>query len=229
MVFPLRDSPGIRRRPWVTYTLVLLNLLVFLMEAASPELAYGLIHTFAVVPTDVLSTTAWLRTAGWPLVTMVTSTFLHGSWGHLLGNMLYLWVFGDNIEDMLGRGRYVAFYLLCGFLANIAHVLANPTSSIPTIGASGAVAGVLGGYILSFPRAKVLTLVPVGLFVPAIRVPAWAYLGIWFFVQLASGLAPLWFQDLTQTVAFWAHINGFLSGIALARLLRPRERLPEPR
>lgn len=228
MVFPLRDSPGIRRRPWVTYSLVFLNLLVFLMEAGSPRMAYEMVATFAVVPTDVLNPAVWTRQAGWPLVTMFTAIFLHGSWGHLLGNMLYLWVFGDNIEDKLGRGRFIAFYLLTGLLANIAHVLANPASSVPTIGASGAVAGVLGGYILAFPRARVLTLVPIGFFVPAIRVPAWAYLGLWFVVQLFSGLAPLWFQDMTQTVAFWAHINGFLSGVALVQLLKPR-RVPERR
>lgn len=229
MVFPLRDSPGIRRRPWVTYSIVLLNVLVFLMEASSPAMAEEMITSFAAVPTAVLSPAIWAATGGWPLVTMFTSVFLHGSVGHILGNMLYLWVFGDNIEDMLGRGRFLLFYLLCGLLANIAHVLANPTSSVPTIGASGAVAGVLGGYVLSFPRAKVLTLIPIGFFVPAVRVPAWAYLGLWFLVQLASGLAPLWFRDMTQTVAFWAHINGFLSGIALTQILRPRQRLPEPR
>ncbi|MFZ5816604.1 MAG: rhomboid family intramembrane serine protease [Bacillota bacterium] len=228
MVFPLRDSPRTRRRAWVTPALVLLNLLVFLLEASSPAAAMALIRTFAVVPTDVLDPAVWLATGGWPLVTMFSSVFLHGSWGHLVGNMLYLWVFGDNIEDRLGRGRFIAFYLLCGLLANIAHILANPTSDVPTIGASGAVAGVLGGYILAFPRARVLTLVPIGLFVPAIRVPAWAYLGLWFVVQLASGLAPLWLRDMTQTVAFWAHINGFLSGIALAQLLRPRAPAPEP-
>lgn len=229
MVFPLRDSPRARGRPWVMYTIVLLNVVVFVIEATSPGMASDLIATFAVVPTDVLSPTIWMRTAGWPLITMMTSIFLHGSLGHLLGNMLYLWVFGDNIEDRLGRGRFLAFYLLCGLLANIAHILANPTSSVPTIGASGAVAGVLGGYILAFPKARVLTLIPIGFFVPAFRVPAWAYLGLWFFVQLVSGLAPLWFRDMTQTVAFWAHINGFLSGVALVRLLKPGKIIPEPR
>ncbi len=229
MVFPLRDSPGLRHRPWVTMTLVMINVVVFLLELSSGELAMDLIQTFAVIPAHLLSPDYWVATFGWPLVTMVTGIFMHGSWGHLVGNMLYLWVFGDNLEDRLGRGRFLLFYLLCGVLANIAHALANPLSYTPTIGASGAVAGVLGGYILLFPRARVLTLVPVGLFVPAVRVPAWAYLGLWFVVQLASGLAPLWFQDMTQTVAFWAHINGFLSGVALAQLLRPKARIPKPR
>jgi membrane associated rhomboid family serine protease len=205
----------------LVYGIVIMNIVIFLWELSAGRSAYQIIHTFAVIPTEVLSPTAWYRTAGWPLVTLVTATFLHGSWAHLLGNMLYLWVFGDNIEDRLGRGRFILFYLLSGVLANLAHVFANPISTVPTIGASGAVAAVLGAYILTFPRAKVLTLVPIGFFVPAIRVPAWAYLSLWFFVQLASGLAPIWVRDVTQTVAFWAHISGFLSGIALVRLLEP--------
>lgn len=228
MVFPLRDSPGLRRRPVVTMTLVMINLVVFLLEMASGEMAMRLLATFAVVPAYALTPAYWTGAGGWPLLTMFTAIFLHGSWGHLVGNMLYLWVFGDNVEDRLGRWRFLLFYLLCGFLANVAHVLANPDSLVPTIGASGAVAGVLGGYILLFPRARVLTLVPIGFFVPAVRVPAWAYLGLWFLVQLASGLAPLWFRDMTQSVAFWAHINGFLSGVALAQLLKPRARIPAP-
>lgn len=221
MVFPLRDSPRIRRRPWVTYSLIAANLLFFLVEVAAGPEAYRMLSLFGIIPVRVLSPSYWILTLGWPLATLFTSTFLHGSWGHVLGNMLYLWVFGDNMEDLLGRGRFLLFYALCGTLAGIAHVLANPTSIVPTIGASGAVAGVLGGYILSFPRARVLTLVPIGIVVPAFRVPAWAYLGLWFGIQLVSGLAPIWTREVTQSVAFWAHISGFLSGIALARLLRP--------
>ena len=225
MVFPLRDSVPTRRRPWVTYTLVALNLAVFLVELGAGDLANDLLSLFAVVPTRVLSLRAWAMTGGWPLVTLVTATFFHGSWTHLIGNMLYLWVFGDNIEDLLGRGRYLLFYLLCGVLANVAHVLANPSSQALTIGASGAVAGVLGGYLLRFPRAKILTLFPIGFLVPAVPIAASIYLVLWFLMQLFSGLAPIWVRDVTQTVAFWAHISGFLSGFALVRLLEPnRER-----
>ncbi len=225
MVFPLRDSVPTRRRPWVTYTLVALNLAVFLVELGAGDLANDLLSLFAVVPTRVLSLRVWAMTGGWPLVTLVTATFFHGSWTHLIGNMLYLWVFGDNIEDLLGRGRYLLFYLLCGVLANVAHVLANPSSQALTIGASGAVAGVLGGYLLRFPRAKILTLFPIGFLVPAVPIAASIYLVLWFLMQLFSGLAPIWVRDVTQTVAFWAHISGFLSGFALVRLLEPnRER-----
>ncbi|HLN61299.1 MAG TPA: rhomboid family intramembrane serine protease [Symbiobacteriaceae bacterium] len=226
MVFPLRDSVPTRRRPWVTYSLVALNLVLFLVELGAGDLANDLLSLFAVVPTRVLSLRVWAMTGGWPLVTLVTSTFFHGSWTHLIGNMLYLWVFGDNIEDLLGRGRYLLFYLLCGVLANIAHVAANPSSQALTIGASGAVAGVLGGYLLRFPRAKILTLFPIGFLVPAVPIAASIYLVLWFLMQLFSGLAPIWVRDVTQTVAFWAHISGFLSGFALVRLLEPkRERL----
>lgn len=221
MVLPLRDSVRTRMTPWVTYALIATNVAVFAAEVAGGRAVYRLLTTAAVIPVQFLNPQVWMLTLGWPLVTLVTSTFLHGSWTHVIGNMLYLWVFGDNIEDRLGRVRFAAFYVLCGALANVAHVLANPTSRIPTIGASGAVAGVLGAYILSYPRARVLTLVPIGLIVPAFRVPAWAYLGLWFVLQLISGLAPIWARELTQTVAFWAHISGFLAGIALVRLLGP--------
>lgn len=222
MVLPLRDSVRTHKTPWVTYALIATNLAVFAAEVAGGPAVYRLLSMLAVIPVRILNPHVWILTFGWPLVTLLTSTFLHGSWTHVIGNMLYLWVFGDNIEDRLGRVRFFLFYVLCGVLANVAHVLANPTSRVPTIGASGAVAGVLGAYILSYPRARVLTLVPIGLIVPAVRVPAWAYLGLWFVLQLVSGLAPIWAQELTQTVAFWAHISGFLTGIALVRLLSGR-------
>lgn len=228
MVFPIRDSTPSRRQPWVTRGLIALNLLVFLAEVAADQAIYGLLELFAVVPSQALALRVWVATGGWPLVTLFTSTFFHGSWLHLLGNMLYLWVFGDNVEDILGHGRYILFYLLCGALANVAHILANPTSPVPTIGASGAVAGVLGAYLLSFPRARILTLIPLGIFIPAVPVRAWLFLAVWFLMQLYSGLAPIWAADTVQAVAFWAHISGFLSGFALIRLLRPESRDPVP-
>jgi len=228
MVLPLRDSVRARRRPWVTYALIAVNLIFFLTEAIGGPAAVRLVSLFSVVPALVLTPRFWLQSFGWPLVTLVTATFLHGSWTHVIGNMLYLWVFGDNVEDRLGPGRYLLFYVLCGTLANVAHILANPESAVPTIGASGAVAGVLGAYILTYPRARVLTLIPLWVIVPAVRIPAWVYLGFWFLMQLYSGLAPIWVHDLTQTVAFWAHISGFLVGIALVRLLAPGSREPAP-
>lgn len=221
MVLPLYDNLRTGRRPWVTWSLIGLNLLVFVLQSLSGQYGDNLFGALAVVPRAVLSPAYWLQTAGWPLITLIGATFLHGSWSHVLGNMLFLWVFGDNVEELLGRFRFVVLYLSCGVLANIAHIFANPQSMVPTIGASGAVAGVLGAYIFSFPLARVLTLIPIGLFVPAIRLPAWVFLGIWFLMQLYSGLQPLWVHDGAQSVAFWAHIAGFLCGIALVRLLRP--------
>jgi membrane associated rhomboid family serine protease len=221
LVFPLQDSPRTRRRPWITYALIGTNLLVFLLEVWAGPTSFIFFQLFAAVPVRVLSPSVWAETFGWPLVTLFTSTFLHGSWAHVLGNMLYLWVFGDNIEDKLGHARFLLFYVLCGIFAGIAHVFANPTSLVPTIGASGAIAGVLGAYIVSYPKARVLTLIPIGLFVPAIRVPAWLYLTFWFGLQLISGLAPIWAREVTQSVAFWAHISGFLGGVALVSILNP--------
>jgi membrane associated rhomboid family serine protease len=228
MVFPLRDSIRSRRRPWVTYGLIAANTLVFLLELSADQASQGLLGLFGMVPVYVLNPAAWVAMGGWPLVTLVTSTFLHGSWSHIIGNMLYLWVFGDNVEDLLGPGRFLVFYLGCGVLANVAQALANPTSQTVTIGASGAVAGVLGGYLLSFPKARVLTLIPIGFFVPAVPIRAALYLVFWFLMQLYSGLAPIWVHQVTQSVAFWAHISGFLSGFALVRLLRPENRAPLP-
>jgi membrane associated rhomboid family serine protease len=228
MVFPLRDSVRTRRRPWVTWGLIAANLLVFLGQVAAQESVYSLFDLFAVVPSRTLAPGFWLATGGWPLVTLFTSVFMHGSWVHLLGNMLYLWVFGDNVEDLLGHGRYIIFYLACGVLANLAHIFANPTSPVPTIGASGAVAGVLGAYLLSFPTARVLTLFHLGIIIPAVPVRAWLFLAVWFGVQLFSGLSPIWVMDPAETVAFWAHISGFLSGFALVRLLRSEPKAPLP-
>jgi membrane associated rhomboid family serine protease len=228
MVFPLKDSIRSRSRPWVNYGLIAVNTLVFLAELAAEQTAPGILQIFAVVPSQALALRAWEATYGWPLITLITGTFFHGSWLHLIGNMLYLWVFGDNVEDVLGHGRYLVFYLLCGVLANIAHILANPTSLAPTIGASGAVAGVLGAYLLTFPTARVLTLMQIGVIVPAVPIRAWLFLIFWFGLQLFSGLAPIWVHDFAQTVAFWAHISGFLSGIALMRILRPGAEAPVP-
>jgi membrane associated rhomboid family serine protease len=225
MVIPLRDSVRGQVVPWVNYGLVGLNTLVFLLQVADPVLFARMLEYCALVPAHLLDPGTLLRRGFWPLVTLFTSTFLHGSWLHLIGNMLYLWVFGDNVEDRLGHRRYLGFYLLSGGLAGLAHALANPTATIPTVGASGAVAGVLGAYVITYPQARVLTLVPLGLIVPAIRIRVWAYLGLWFLIQLYSGLMPLWAHQVADMVAWWAHISGFLIGISLLKLLAPS---PEP-
>lgn len=176
-----------------------------------------LIMRFAIVPAEIFDLRALARAGFLPLLTLLSSTFLHGGWLHLLSNMLFLWVFGDNVEDRLGHGRYIMFYLLGGMVSGLAHVLANPFSTVPTIGASGAVAAVLGAYAVTFPRARVLTLVPIGLFIPALHVRARTLLGIWFALQVFNGLTPQ--LGGSQPVAWWAHIGGFLAGMGLVRLL----------
>ncbi|BDG59665.1 rhomboid family intramembrane serine protease [Caldinitratiruptor microaerophilus] len=216
-MLPLRDSVRTRRRAWMNWLLVAVTTAVFLVQDSGAVERADLFRTLAVIPVRIFDLGLLAGLGYWPLLTLLTATFLHGGWIHLLGNMLYLWVFGDNVEDRLGHLRYLAFYLAGGFVANLAHVLANPFSSIPTIGASGAVAAVLGAYAVTFPQARVLALVPVGAIVPVLRVPAWALLGLWFLLQLWGGIAG----PGAQPVAWWAHIGGFLAGMGLVRLLAP--------
>ena len=157
------------------------------------------------------------------LVTPLFATFLHGGWLHIIGNMLYLYIFGDNVEDTLGHGRYLAFYLLCGVTSFLAQILLLPNSMIPNLGASGAIAGVLGAYILLFPRARVVTLLPIFIFFTVVEIPPFVFLGIWFLIQFASGAMSLGNSSaLTGGVAWWAHIGGFLAGMLFLKLMAPR-------
>jgi membrane associated rhomboid family serine protease len=147
--------------------------------------------------------------------TLVTSMFMHGGWGHLLGNMLYLWIFGNNIEDRLGHGRFILFYLLCGLAAAFAQALPDTASQVPMVGASGAISGVLGAYLLLFPHARILVLIPIGFYPYTVRLPALAVLGLWFLLQLISSMAT---APGEGGVAFGAHIGGFVAGLALLPL-----------
>jgi membrane associated rhomboid family serine protease len=159
----------------------------------------------------------------WELLTPLSAMFLHGGWGHLLGNMLYLYIFGNNVEDTLGRGRFLLFYLTCGVLSFLAQVVLQSNSMVPNVGASGAIAGVLGAYFLLFPRARILTLVPLFFFFPLVEIPAFFFLGIWFLMQFLSGAATIGHVSaLAGGVAWWAHIGGFLAGMLLVKLLMPR-------
>lgn len=163
------------------------------------------------------------------LLTPLTAMFLHGGWGHLLGNMLYLYIFGNNVEDMLGRGRYLLFYLMCGVLSFFVQVVFQSNSMVPNVGASGAIAGVLGAYFLLFPRARILTLVPLFFFFPVVEIPAFFFLGIWFLIQFLSGAAAIGRTSaLMGGVAWWAHIGGFLTGMLLLKLLLPRDSVRRP-
>ncbi len=164
-------------------------------------------------------------------VTPLTSMFLHGSWGHLLGNALFLWVFGNNVEDVTGRGRFVVFYVACGLAAAAAQALVSPSSAVPMVGASGAISGVLGGYLLLFPRVRVRLLVILIIFVTVISVPAWVMLLYWFGLQLLSGLPQLSpvAGDVSAGVAFWAHVGGFVAGVVLIRVFTDPELIRQHR
>jgi membrane associated rhomboid family serine protease len=160
---------------------------------------------------------------------ILTSMFIHGGWAHILGNMWFLWIFGDNVEDVLGRPRFVVFYLLCGGAAALAQIAASPMSPVPTVGASGAIAGVLGAYFWLFPRARILTFIPIFIIPYFVEVPALVFLGIWFILQLISGLAEAGTRTLHGGVAWWAHAAGFVTGIVLLWIMRPptsRRRAP---
>jgi membrane associated rhomboid family serine protease len=142
--------------------------------------------------------------------------FLHGGWFHLIGNMWFLWVFGNNIEDAMGHGRFVGFYLLCGLLAAAAQVATGPSSPVPMVGASGAISGVMGAYLILYPKVRVFALVPLGFFLTSVALPAWVMLGYWFLIQFVGGLAA--FGSEVGGVAFWAHVGGFVAGVALVKL-----------
>ena len=218
-MIPIRDTVRAQRFPVVNTLLIILNVLVFLFEASlGPGALNRLIFTLGLVPVRV-----WLAGGLSQWLTLFTSMFLHGSWLHLISNMLALYIFGDNVEDRLGPLRYLVFYLLGGTLAGLAHLGAYPTSQLPTVGASGAIAAVLGAYLILYPRARVITLVPFFLFFPVVEIPAVVYLGFWFLSQLLNGafaLAANTFQG--GGVAWWAHVGGFLAGMLLVRPFAPR-------
>ncbi len=225
-MIPLRDANPSRHTPWLTFLLIATNLLVFLYEAAlSPAGLEQVVYTLGVVPARVTTFPSQPDvTALDAFLPLVTSMFLHGGWLHLLGNMWFLWIFGDNIEDRLGHLRFLLFYLVCGLGAGFAHVLFNLNSTVPTIGASGAVAGVLGGYFVLFPGARVLTLVPV-FFVFFVELPAYLILLYWFVLQLFSGAISLGARSGdVGGVAWWAHVGGFVLGMLLVWLFKQRTR-----
>lgn len=220
-MLPLQDTVRSRSFPIVNWLLIGLNTLVFLFETnLGPVGLERFVGVFGMVPARLSLEHPWT------LLTLVTSTFLHGGWMHFLGNMWTLYIFGDNVEDRMGSGRYLLFYLLSGVVANLMQAAVYPFSRVPTIGASGAIAGVLGAYFLFFPHARVISLVP-GLFIPwLVEVPAVLYLGVWYVTQLFSGLFSLALPGGAQMggVAWWAHIGGFLFGLLTARWFRRPER-----
>jgi len=231
-MFPLRDDNPHFLTPYVTYGIIVLNLLVWAVVQGfgTPAALLNSLCTLGLIPGELLGTlpAGYTTQLGAGLVcvlegrpawhTLLTSMFLHGGWMHILSNMWFLWIFGNNVEDSMGHLRFAAFYLLCGLAAAALQMLANPASGVPMVGASGAIGGVMGAYVLLYPRVNVHMLIFLGFFVTTIAVPAYWMLGYWFLVQLLGGFGSLGREG--GGVAFWAHVGGFVAGAALLPLFR---------
>ena len=213
-MFPLRDVIPSRTTPYITVTIIVLNALAWFLELSLPrDVLPVFLQVYGVVPAQLHA------------LTLLTSMFLHGSWMHVIGNMWYLWIFGDNVEDRVGHGRFIVFYLLCGIAAALGQVVIDPGSTLPTIGASGAIAGVMGAYFVLYPRSRVLTLIPLVIFWEVIEVPAPLLLGFWFLMQLFSaGAIAVTSSTGGGGVAFMAHVAGFLCGAGAIFVFRQPER-----
>ena len=211
-MFPIKDDIPSSRAPIVNVLFIVVNILVFLFEVSLGPQLQSFIQTYGLVP------------AHFQFSHLFTSMFLHGSWAHVLGNMLYLWIFGDNVEDRLGHVGYFFFYMICGVAAGYAHVLTNAGSLVPTVGASGAIAGVLGAYLVLFPQARILTLLP---FFTTTYISAGYFLGFWFVLQILLGALNLGMAQ-TGGVAFLAHVGGFVAGAFFGLLARAFIREPAP-
>ena len=220
-MIPLHDDNPTEINPIVTIALIVACSLVFLYEASLPEKAgEAFVFAYGAIPASIFGHDKNLPDVPveFPVtLTLLTSMFLHGGWMHLIGNMLYLWIFGNNIEDVMGHVKFVIFYVVCGIIAAMSHALTDPSSGVPMVGASGAISGVLGAYLLLYPRAQVLVLIPMGIFTRTMYVPAAFVLGFWFVLQLLSGGMSL---GQGGGVAFFAHIGGFIAGMALIGLFK---------
>ena len=211
-MIPLRSSERVYSRTFVTGALIAVNTVTFLYQFTLGYRVDRFISDWGIVPDNL------------HLITLLTSMFLHGGWLHLLGNMLFLWVFGRNIEDLIGGGRFLTFYLLCGLASAVVQVLANPYSRVPTIGASGAIAGVMGAYLIKFPRSQIDTLAVLFIFFTRIAIPAPFYLLFWFAMQFLNGYESIGDRSYTGGgVAWFAHIGGFIAGMLLIKLFPPRQ------
>ena len=216
-MIPIGDVNPRRHFPFVTVGIIVLNALIFLYQLSLPEPEFEqFVYEAAVIPSMVTGQFGWLA-----FRSLLTSMFLHGSWMHIISNMLYLWIFGDNVEDLLGPVPFIVFYLVAGVAAGLAQVGANPSSALPTIGASGAVAGVLGVYAVVYPRNRVRTLVTLFYMIRVIQLPALLVLGVWFILQVFQGVASVGGMEMGG-VAWFAHIGGFLAGLVVGLLVQNR-------
>jgi membrane associated rhomboid family serine protease len=215
-MFPIKDSVPSRSTPVATRALILVNLVVFFLELGLPHQSVEqLFYLFGLVPAR-FSHPDWALAVGFPVDSfwpLLTHQFLHGGWFHIVANMWTLWIFGDNVEDKMGPIRFTIFYLLCGTAAGLTHLYVNPESTVPSVGASGAIAGVLGAYFLFFPTARLLVLFPIFFFPFFFEIPAVFYLALWFFIQLFSGTMALAGPQQVGGIAWWAHIGGFVVGM----------------
>lgn len=213
-MIPLRDTQPSFSTPIVTVLIICVNVMVFLFEASlDPWSSNHFIATFGIVP-DRLN-----------YESLLTSMFLHGGWLHLIGNMWFLWIYGDNVEDVLGHGKFLIFYLLCGLAAAAVQVMINPYSRVPTIGASGAIAGVMGAYLIKFPHSRIVTLVFIFIFFTTMEIPAAFMLVYWFLIQVFSGVGSVGYSNVSSGgVAWFAHIGGFIAGMVLVSIMATRPR-----
>lgn len=215
-LIPLKDDNPRVLTPFINYGLVVCNIAIFIFQLSLPEPELErFVHAYGAIPANI--------TQGMNLPSLFTAMFLHGGFLHLLGNMLYLWIFGDNVEGLMGHGRYLGFYLLCGLAATISHIAIEPSSALPMIGASGAISGVLGAYLLKFPRARILILVPIFICLTTFRIPALFVLGFWFLTQLTNGLGFFHADMSGGGVAWFAHIGGFVAGLLFVKFFERRQ------
>ena len=213
-MFPLKDTIPSRTFPIITLSIIVINSIIFIYELYLGSDVDHLVSSLGVTP--VLYTQAWQENP-WQLISgivpLLSSLFLHGGWLHVISNMWYLWIFGDNVEDRTGHFRFLLFYLFCGILATFSHIILNPISDIPTIGASGAIAGVMGAYFILYPRSRIVTLFFLLIFVQIVEIPALYFLGFWIILQVISGTLSTGLTAASGGVAWWAHIGGFLAGL----------------
>ncbi len=215
-MIPIKDQIPTRSVPVINYLLIAANVVVFIFQWLAGPYEEALVYQFALIPYNFVSNLSL-----GDITDIFTSMFMHAGLAHIGGNMLYLWIFGDNVEDSMGHGRYLVFYLVGGVVASFTHIFTSPASTIPTVGASGAIAAVLGAYLVLYPQSKVLTIIPLGFFIRMSMIPAGIVLGLWFVLQFFSGVLSLGGPDVGG-VAFWAHIGGFVAGVVMAKLFARR-------
>jgi membrane associated rhomboid family serine protease len=236
MLLPLSDdNTGRQTTPYVVYTFIAINLVVFIMQLMQGDrfwLGYAAVPYEIIHNTDLVGQRGGIPQEAGPSpiwLTLLTSMFMHGGYMHIIGNMLFLWVFGDNIEDNFGHLKFIIFYVLCGLIASFSQIMLDPQSVIPTLGASGAIAGVLGAYLVLFPKNRIYSLLPLPIIWTTVTVPAWVMIGIWIVMQFFSQIASI-SSNTAQTrgggVAYMAHIGGFIAGVVLVFIFRTRQSVP---